>query len=310
MLLVWTFLSCADPLPGDCQVDGDCAGGQRCLQDLDLGRSYCAPSCTQDADCPAQMRCQLASDSATDSAAPLRSCVRQTRSCSGPERCNGLDDDCDGGVDGPGCAPISGCAFDGACGAFVCTAPPGEQATACAAPSGSAGAFQACSADDDCYNGLCEAGHCAPLCRPDGPDCTHTLSAGDRSLELVCAATATDATRPAHNSCLVRCDLRLTDCRANELCAWRPVLQSTAGLHVLACVRPDPDRRALGQPCSGANAAGDAQCQQGICIGKICTRACVQGEACAELGEGARCERRNLAYFAKTYVVPVCVRGP
>lgn len=308
-LLPLLLSACSGELPGDCQQDSDCEGAARCLVDLDQGLSYCAATCTADADCPTSQRCQIASETPISSG-ELRVCVDSTRSCGGPELCNGLDDSCDGVVDGDSCTSIQGCAFDGACGAFVCTATVGAARTLCAAPlSGAAAAYAACSADADCKSGLCETARCAPLCRPDRGDCPATLSQAGATLSLVCAAASAAEGRPAHNICAASCASDLS-CSAGEVCAWRPVLDSTAGLHELACVRPDPARGALGAACAGASEAGDEGCQQGICIGRVCTRPCAAGDSCADVGEDFSCQTRTLAYQTKAYQQAVCARTP
>lgn len=72
------------------------------------------------------------------------------------ERCNGVDDTCDGQID-EGCPTLSACApcaFDAQCGAdSVCAHLPGDEGPHCVAR---------CDANGACASGTCRAGICVP----------------------------------------------------------------------------------------------------------------------------------------------------
>ncbi|MEO1334630.1 MAG: hypothetical protein AAFV29_03265, partial [Myxococcota bacterium] len=137
----------------------------------------------------------------------MRTCTDETGELNA-ERCNGLDDDCDGTTDGPSCSPIIRCLDDAPCGAFVCTAPQEASETICAPanPSASVADFDACARNEQCRNGLCESGICAPTCRSSDRDaCRPAIGADGREVDTFCAQSIGPGNRPPHNLCQKVC---------------------------------------------------------------------------------------------------------
>jgi hypothetical protein len=312
--LLWlaALSACVDTLEvGECNVDGDCAAASPiCLYDVEQARSYCSAPCTVDRDCPSDSRCQLGGDSPLSGSETFGLCVRRVRQCAGPEVCDGLDNDCNGVIDDPGCGLISGCNDDAVCGSFVCMAPPDQPDTLCAPPRG--GAYgNDCTSDDQCPNGECSAGFCAPLCRAQG----------DLALECdgaaVCARGMGARSRPPHNLCQIPCDTP-GDCRPPDApeateCVWRDIHRDVVlpGVidHVAVCALLDPERLPLGSRCEANTPAEDDRCQYGLCLFQTCTRICGgPGSDCSGVSPGFVCEEFTLRYGEVEYPRFVCVR--
>ena len=285
-----------------CSEDGNCAAGETCVVDLDVSLSYCAALCEIDRDCPAYQRCQLGT--------PIRAglpelsvCVDRVRTCAEVEACNGLDDDCDGVVDGPACVPVTGCLDDLPCGTFVCSAPVNQPVALCVAPRDPLRADgERCTQDDECRNGVCETGRCGLLCRPE--------ASGVRVCPLgkVCAQGVGSSLRPAFNQCQTPCGFD-GQCPegTGERCLWRSVYQDAPDHHSV-CAVPDTGRLALGAACSGNTIAGDDECQSGLCYGGRCTRLCGgPGTSCADVSATAMCAPTQLIYGVSEFARDVCV---
>lgn len=295
---------------GVCAEDADCAGDETCLFDLTRGTSYCTRRCARDADCPREASCRFGSDRLESGATELGVCVLRVRTCSAEgggraaELCNGLDDDCDGVADGAGCTPITRCLDDAPCGAFVCRAPENQPDALCAPRNEGARVadFAPCSAGDDCENGLCETGLCSPLCGGDGDACP-----GD--LGLFCARAVGPRARPTHNACQKPCETS-RDCVAPQSCVWREVYQARSGPnHAFVCSIPGPERAPIGSPCSSNALAGDDECAEGLCFGRVCTRSCEgPGSSCGDVGAGFTCRRQSLFYGDQEFIGFLCVR--
>jgi hypothetical protein len=329
-----------------CTQDGDCAKAETCLFDLTRSSSYCvsrcAPGdtacekrceavanevnaitayctklCTKDSDCPVQRFCDHGTDVATSSAVSTNLCVEKIRTCmrlnpmDPREPCNGLDDDCDGQVDGTSCREVP-CLDDAACGAFVCQIPAGSERTICGTPNASASVadYDPCTDDGQCRNGLCETGDCVPTCSGNIGFCE-----GD----FVCARAIGRVPRVPHNSCQGVCRTS-GDCRVpGQRCVWRDVYQH-APTHLYVCSTVDPNRKPLGAACtnneaptdldrSGRPQVGDDECQDGLCFGKVCTRPCEgPGSDCSDVGPGFLCNpMQRLIYGDQIFIAPVCV---
>ncbi|MBI4820116.1 MAG: hypothetical protein HY791_27825 [Deltaproteobacteria bacterium] len=282
-----------------CSTDLDC-GSLRCVADLTLGVSYCSNGCITDADCPTHQSCRGGVDQGTSNAAETSVCIDRVRSCEPSETCNGLDDDCDGVIDGPSCTLKARCLDDAPCGAFVCQAPDNQPDTLCApALLASADDFEACTSNSDCRNGDCATGSCSPFCRADLP--------GSCPSGFACARSIGRDAAPAHNQCQPRCSLD-SDCEADRDCVWRPVYQG-ADEHVLVCAKPGPNRLPLGAVCPDNTPEGDDACASGLCYERRCTRPCTSvGIDCPDV-PGSRCVRRQLYYGPREFEMLVCAES-
>jgi hypothetical protein len=282
-----------------CATDGDCGGGSFCIADLTAERSYCAPRCAIDSDCAAHQKCRTGIDF-EGSGTKISFCIDRVRECGMTDFCNGLDDDCDGTIDGARCQPVTGCLDDEACGAFVCTAPENQPQAICQAQNELANVrdFELCTAGTECRNGACETGRCSPHCRPFGRDATCTV-------DFTCARAVGSRASPAHNSCQKLCDTSRA-CAGNQRCVWRDVYQG-GNFHAFVCSTPGPGRLPLGAACSGNNAAGDDECADGLCYEFRCTRPCGgPGADCSDVGAGLECDMHQLIYGEQQFQVAIC----
>ena len=283
----------ADPAAGvDCKL--------HCIADVTLGLSYCTSGCETDADCGAHQRCSegVADDSKK---VAVRFCVDRVRECLETELCNGLDDDCDGVVDGPQCEVVTGCLDDAGCGAFVCSAPPNHPVALCqpANPSATAAEFETCTDGAQCATGLCETGICSPLCRPQLADDT------DCPVGFFCGTAVGHPASPAHNVCQKACRIG-RDCNAGQMCVWRGVYQG-GDSHEFVCAVPGPDRWPTGAGCAANDGPGDDSCEQGLCYDFHCTRPCAgPGAYCGDVAPGKACNGEQLIYGGREFLRSVC----
>jgi len=268
-VLLLALIGCpASRLP--CQRDADCGDGI-CVDDLDRGDRYCSQTCSGDADCPVSQRCELRVAGGGGDTTSVQLCVERVRACSASERCNGLDDNCNGAVD-EGCSVLA-CTSDAICGGywpcqpaltdtddFVCQAPVADGAR----PG------EPCSAGSDCYNGLCEIGICAAVCRSDD-DCSN----GDR-----CAEPSSPGDMRPHNSCHRACD-QFTPCASGEACALRA---DPFGCRWRAVCSPERGALTWGNSCQAHD-----DCASALCAAGHCTRPCVDNQDCSGLWSNAQC---------------------
>jgi hypothetical protein len=285
-----------------CTKDGDCKTGESCIADLTLGVSYCGLTCVRDADCPEHQSCHTGIRSVTMNE-ETRVCVDRVRMCGDAEQCNGLDDDCDGVVDGQSCAPITGCLDDRVCGVFACTPAENQPLAICAPKNDRASVedYAPCTSGDQCRNGVCDTGTCSPLCRP-------SIQTNSCLSDFACARGVGSGSRPAYNACQKTCDTSL-DCTQPQECVWRDVYQGGDD-HGFVCAKPDPGRLPLGSACPENSAAGDDQCGHGLCFGRICTRACNGPDAdCSDVLADGVCSLEELRYGTIVYQSYLCVRS-
>ncbi|MBN2496461.1 MAG: hypothetical protein JXR96_17840 [Deltaproteobacteria bacterium] len=180
----------------------------------------------------------------------------------GEEWCDGLDNDCDGQVDGAGCIQCSGNAdcedanscLTGTCQGGICS--PETLADGSTCDDG-----DACSLDDQCQDGICAGrpNDCADeldctqdACSPADGTCSHELMPGYCLVDGVCAA---DGGTELGNSCR-RCDVSVaadawqtepagTSCDDGLWCTGEDESCDAAG----NCIHNDPPCTAV---CMGA----------------------------------------------------------
>ena len=305
-VLIASLMACSVPLAdgfeGDCASDADCAVGLSCLHDIDLNRAYCAASCLVSADCPATESCRRGYRSMEGSKSETGMCVHRVRSCMDQELCNGLDDDCDGVIDGLDCSPISACLDDAVCGAFVCSVTENFPFALCVPRlENTKSDFEPCTDGSECRNGLCETGICSPLCR------RNFIGLADScGIDYTCAKAGAAVGVAPHNVCQPNCKVN-SDCPEGQLCVWRDIHEG-GDSHALVCSVPAPDRKALGEACRREGDMGDDDCASGLCYGLVCTRSCAgAGASCADVGPGFVCRSTQLYYGTEEFMVDVCV---
>lgn len=302
-LLPLLLSACVDAVEtGECNVDDDCAAERPfCLFDVNQGRSYCTAECVTDRDCPSDADCRFGVPVESSGIEMMGFCVRKVRACVGVELCNGLDDDCDGVVDPEGCEVQTDCLDDEVCGAFTCQAPADQASTFCAPPVGPKEYGDGCASNEECPNGLCTSGSCAPFCRARADE---TQECG---MSLICTRDMSARNRPKHNVCQVPCD-RPGDCEGDQECVLRDIYEPASFSHAAVCSSLDPERLPLGSECPSNTLEGDDMCQYGLCFGQVCTRICGgPGATCADVGPGFECATKDLVYD-QVYTWDICVR--
>jgi hypothetical protein len=165
--------------------------------------------------------------------------------------------------------------------------------------------FMPCTSGDQCRNGLCDTGLCAPLCRPE-LDLTEECPG---LTNFLCARAAGPAGEPRHNQCQLVCRID-ADCPADQRCVWRDVFEGGDDHHFV-CATPAPERTALGQPCSSNTPAGDDECGSGLCLGSppTCTRPCDNDTSdCSDVGPTYACMAFLLHYGNQEFTAQLCVR--
>lgn len=176
-----------------------------------------------------------------------------------PERCDGVDNDCDGDTDEESVGmPI--CSAGQVCRAGVCVATcldgacsPGfecERGTNLCVEEGCAGV--SCPEGQRCSRGVC-GGACAGVVCPAGQDCV-----AGRCVDLCAGLTCDDCTVCERGECVERCTA--TSCPAGRTC--------------------DRMGRCVETACSGVSCEPGFVCREGTCHDACEGAACPRGEVC------------------------------
>jgi len=176
------------------------------------------------------------------------------------ERCDALDNDCDGSVDE---SPESLCPTGQVCESGTCLSPCFEAGC----PTG-----QVCLANGRCIDAgcedvtcpageRCEAGACVGAC--EGVVCPHGQTCrGGLCVDLCEGLTCDDCTACEDGICVPRC--QFTSCPAGESCT--------------------EDGRCIETACMGVTCEPGTFCQGGTCVDACTGAACPQGSECV-MGE-------------------------
>ncbi|MCZ7685532.1 MAG: MopE-related protein [Sandaracinaceae bacterium] len=186
-------------LGAPCTTSADCRSGICFPTGFGMGR--CSELCESTADCPAGWGCEDfgGADTCTCAAAG--------------ERCNGIDDDCDGAVD-EGSAESIGCAFGEVCAGGGCDCPSERRCggTGCTDiendPFNCGACGNACSSGERCTSGSC----CAPspeTCNGADDDCDGRVDEGGAGCAGAETCVSGSCRCPAGSMCGGSCvDLR------------------------------------------------------------------------------------------------------
>jgi MYXO-CTERM domain-containing protein len=181
-------------------------------------------------------------------------CIQQVTPT--PERCDAIDNDCDGMADemdsGPLCAGTERCmmgrcidvCFEGGCPTGETCTPTGCIEDACVGVM--------CPASERCSGGTCVAA-CSGVVCPHGQACV-----SGRCVDVCSGLTCDDCTVCVDGACVPRCSL--SPCPAGETCG--------------------ADERCIESACTGVSCPAPTFCRGGSCVDPCDGAVCPEGEIC------------------------------
>ncbi|MCC6809342.1 MAG: hypothetical protein IT381_18080 [Deltaproteobacteria bacterium] len=199
-----------------------------------------------------------------------------------------FDNDGNGRCAGP-CLDNSDCSGATQCIPITTTGTAASQL--CLVPTGMVAAGAACTTAGQCRSNLCVDGVCVDPCPRAvalGADCGDGKLCTRVEVGLSPRLTYDDAFDDALdyvNACVAGATLFAGDpaaCAAPKQFVFRP---TDAGALVGACLKPLIETRAEGQDCQDAS-----ECQTGLCVDHVCTKACAAAPADSCGAAASRCD--------------------
>jgi hypothetical protein len=247
--------------------------------------------------CTGQAQCKKAAEAAT--------CVADEPET---EKCDGVDNDCDGATDEQTCDDGNACSDDSCDAAKGCSQQAASDGVACDADG------SVCTVNDSCKAGKCKAG-AVKSCSDDNPCTTHSCD-----LAKGCTQTSDDgAPCSDDNPCTIGDQCKAGGCSPGAVkpcTATGPCYTAACDLVTGKCAF---DYAAKGLPCDDGNACtGKDSCDKGKCKGTVggcndgnaCTAdSCDKATGCVHSATKAACEDGDACTLTDACKSKVCTAG-